>query len=99
MRATAPGYTHDRDRLARRRLLQILAASAIGSALPVRLAAADRAPAPGTMDYCTTPPRFDQPLHVPGRGGLQGHLRAGSDVLALEAVTRASAPGLAVAAR
>ena len=87
------------DERMRRRVLRMLAAGAAGSALPIRLDAADRAPAPGTMDYCATPSRFDQPLHVPGRDGLQGFLRMDSDVLSLEAVTRASAPGLAVAAR
>ncbi|HET7097448.1 MAG TPA: multicopper oxidase family protein [Casimicrobiaceae bacterium] len=90
---------HPYERLARRRLLKLFAASAIAGALPSRLGAAQRAPAPGTMDFCTTPPRFDQRLRVPGRDGLQGFLRASSDSIALDAVTRRSVPGLAVAAR
>ncbi len=87
------------DERMRRRVLRMLATGAMGSLLPIRLGAADRAPAPGTMDYCATPSRFDQPLHVPGRDGLQGFLRLNSDVLSLEAVERAGRPGLAVAAR
>jgi suppressor of ftsI/bilirubin oxidase len=87
------------DQRMRRRLLQMLAASVVGSALPVRTGAADRTPASGTMDYCATPPRFDQPLRVPGNEGVQGLLRLNSDPLALVAVTRDSAPGLAVTAR
>src|SRR5436190_13617791 len=87
------------DQRMRRRVLRMLAAAGTASALPFRLDAADRAPAPGTMDYCATPSRFDQPLHVPGREGLQGLLRTNSDVLLLEAVKRASSsPGLALAA-
>lgn len=83
----------------RRRLLQILAAGALASALPARLGAAERTPAPGTMDYCETPSRFDQPLRVPGRDGLQGFLRLNAEVLALDAVTRRGSPGLALATR
>jgi len=88
-----------RDQYTRRRLLRMLAASAIGAALPGRLGAAERSPATGTMDYCTTPAQFDQALHVPGRDGLQGYLRTSSDVITLDAVTRNATPGLAVAAR
>jgi hypothetical protein len=77
----------------------MLAASAVGAALPVRFGGAEREAAPGTMDYCATPPRFDQQLHVPGREGLQGFLRATSDAIALDAVTRSSVPGLAIATR
>ena len=99
MKSTALLPAFGRDQRMRRRLLQVFAAGAIGTALPIRLGAADRAPAPGTMDYCATPPRFDQPLRVPGRDGLQGFLRVSSDVLALEAVKRAASPGLALAAR
>src|SRR5262245_1920936 len=99
MRAPAPSHTRNCGSRTRRRLLQMLAASALGSALPVRIGAADRTPAPGTMDYCTTPARFDQRLRVPGSEGLLGLLRMNSDVLALDAVTRSATPGLAVVAR
>jgi suppressor of ftsI/bilirubin oxidase len=51
------------------------------------------------MDYCATPARFDQPLHVPGRDGLQGFLRVNSDVLSVESVKRGTSPGLALVAR
>ena len=77
----------------------MLAAGAMGGALPLRLGAADRAPGPGTMDYAATPWRFDQPLHVPGADGLQGYLRVAPGVLRVEAVTRATSPGLALTAR
>ncbi len=83
----------------RRRVLRILAAGAVASALPARLGAAARAPAPGTMDYCATPSRFDQPLRVPGRNGLQGFLRLNAEVLALDAVTRRGSPALALVTR
>jgi suppressor of ftsI/bilirubin oxidase len=99
MRFRAPSRAINRHRQARRRLLQMIAAGAIGGALPARLGAAERAPAPGTMDFCTTPPRFDQPLRVPGSEGLQGILRVSSDALVLDAVARSATPGLAVAAR
>jgi FtsP/CotA-like multicopper oxidase with cupredoxin domain len=99
MTIPAPLRGIGRHRQTRRRLLQMLAAGTIGGALPIRLGAADRVPAPGTADFCTTPPRFDQPLRVPGREGLQGFLSMGSDVLKLEAVTRNATPELAVAAR
>jgi blue copper oxidase len=99
MRITALVHVRNCDLRTRRRLLRMLAAGAIGAALPVRLGAAQRAAAPGTMDYCTTPPLFDQRLHLPGREGLQGFLRTSSDAIALDAVTRSSVPGLAVVAR
>jgi len=99
MRSKPSSCTFDRDRYARRRLLRMLAAGAIVGVLPAPLGAAQRVPAPGTMDYCATPERFDQPLHVPGREGLQGFLRVNGEVLALEAIMRGTTPGLALAAR
>jgi suppressor of ftsI/bilirubin oxidase len=83
----------------RRQFLRLLAAGAGAGALPARLGAAARAPAPGTADFCTTPASFDQPLHVPGRSGLLGHLRTGAKPLRLDAVERAGqTPALAFAA-
>ena len=83
----------------RRRLLQMLGASAIGAVVPIRIGAAERTAAPGTMDYCTTPAQFDQALRLPGREGLQGYLRMSADAIALDAVARNSVPGLAIEAR
>ena len=42
----------------------------------------------GPTDYCATPARFDQPLHVPGRDGLQGFLPVESDAFPSSAVKR-----------
>jgi blue copper oxidase len=84
----------------RRRLLQLLWAGTLASALPARPGAAARAPAPGTMDLCATPSRFDQPLRVPGHDGLLGYLRADREPLVLRAVNRGgTGPGLALVAR
>ena len=91
--------TYQDHRRARRRVLRFLAGGALGGALPLSLGAADRQVAPGTLDYCTTPARFDQPLRLPGREGLQGILRMNADAIALDAVTRSSVPGLALTAR
>jgi len=99
MKSTALLPALGRNQRMRRRLLQMFAAGTIGTVLPIRLGAADRAPAPGTMDYCATPARFDQPLHVPGRDGLQGFLQVNSDVLSVESIKRGTSPGLALAAR
>src|SRR4029079_11944227 len=90
----ASSYVQDRER---RRLLRMLGAGAIGAALPVRLGAAD--PSSVTADYCTTPPRFDQRLHVAAGGGLLGYLPLTSEPIVLDAITRTSAPGIAIAAR
>lgn len=84
----------------RRLLLRMLAAGAATSALPARLGAAARAPAPGTADFCATPASFDQRLRVPGGNGLLGYLRAGADPLQLDAIERTGeGPSLAFAAR
>jgi suppressor of ftsI/bilirubin oxidase len=85
--------------VARRRALCVVGAGLATAALPARLGAAARVPAPGTADFCTTPSNFDQRLNVPGRDGLQGYLRVGTAPLRLDAVARTgNAPTLAFVA-
>ena len=85
---------------ARRRALRMVGAGLATAALPARLGAAARAPAPGTSDFCTTPVAFDQRLNVPGGDGLQGYLAVGNAPLRLDAVARTgTGPTLAFLAR
>jgi blue copper oxidase len=84
----------------RRSVLRAFSLAGAAAVFPAGLAAVAGNRAPEAADLCATPARFDRPLHVPGRDGLFGILRADAAPLRLSAAMhRGDGPTLAFAAR
>ena len=83
----------------RRRVLAALGAGTLGAVASGIPGAARTAATIASADLCTTPPRFDTPLHVPGRDGVMGRLTLGNSPVTLRAAPYGDRGALAFVAR